>query len=731
MHSLIRFSLLTTFAAAGVGIAISLAMTVPPEDETTPAGSVAKFFPAAEKSAPKPREESASQSATVAAQAPAPQLPAPAPPIIIQHQPPVAQDAAAVERVLERIEQATQRNGDVFQNVLDRLQGNGLPPNVVAQPAAPPANIGFVNQPAPQPLPPGENTEPAPAVEEVPPRAITQVAKGEGDDELQINVQNSDIRRVLELISAESGMNILASKNVTGAVSASLVNVDVNEALAAILKSTGFVARREGNFVFIGTPTDLEEMDRTQDRLVSRVYRPNYVRAAELQSLITPMLSPGVGRISVSTAAEVDIPADTTKTGGNSFAGDDVVIVRDYEMILRQVDQLVNELDVQPRQVAIEAMILSVKLDDEYEFGVDFSLLRDSNNARLVSGSPLANLASMNLTGDGLRFGFLDASTGVFINALETIGETNVVAAPRVLCLNKQRAEILIGSQLGYVSTTVTENASTQSIEFLEVGTQLRIRPYIFSDGTMRLEVHPELSTGNVRVESGFTLPDKEVTQVTTNVMCRDGSTVIIGGLIREDLTNNTTQIPFLGSIPYLGAAFRQKTESTTRHEIIVLITPRLVCEPMLSGEGKQAQQEFAVRQANYADKMSPIAKRHYGRHYLRLAYAAFHAGDNLAALRYANLAVHFDVMSLEANNLRTQVAATMPEYDSRLDNYLKDGLHLRQRPHRDYTRQGYPWSPGNAPTEDLPVVDSYDPGVPGRVFTLDPGPPPQQKINR
>lgn len=720
MHSLLRFSLLFVCAAAGVGVAISLAMTVVPGEEGSPVDRNKKLFEvAADPPAPQPTAPSVAQ-----------QLPPVVPPIYIQSQPPVAQDASGVERALERIQEATERNGDVFQNVLERLQNNGLPPNVVG--TTPPAASETV--PVQQPLPPppaplGNLPQPAPqTAEEIAPRGIAQVNKGEGDDQLQINVQDSDIRKVLELISAESGLNILASKNVTGAVSASLTNVDVNAALEAILKSTGFVSRREGNFVFIGTPADLEEMDRTQDTIASRVYRPNYVRAAELQALITPMLSQGVGRISVSTAADVDIPADTTKTGGNSFAGSDVLIVRDYEMVLRQVDQLVNELDTQPRQVAIEAMILSVKLDDEFEFGVDFNLLRDQNNVRLISGAPLANLASMNLNGDGLRFGFLDASTAVFINALETIGETNVVASPRVLCLNKQRAEILIGSQLGYVSTTVTENASTQSIEFLEVGTQLRIRPYIFNDGTMRLEVHPELSTGNVRVESGFTLPDKEVTQVTTNVMCRDGSTVIIGGLIREDLTNNTTQIPFLGSIPYLGVAFRQKTETTTRHEIIVLITPRLVCDPVLNGEGKQAQQEFAVRQANYADKMSPIAKRHYGRHYLRLAYAAFHAGDNLAALRYSNLAVHFDTMNLEANNLRTQVAATMPEYDNRLDTYLKDGLHLRERPHRDYTKQGYPWSPGNAPLEE-PVIDAYDPGTPGSAFNLDPGPPPQRKI--
>ena len=144
-----------------------------------------------------------------------------------------------------------------------------------------------------------------------------------------------------------------------------------------------------------------------------------------------------------------------------------------------------------------------------------------------------------------------------FIEALETIADTNVVASPRVLCLNKQRAEVQIGSELGYVSTTVTENAATQSIDFLEVGTQLRIRPFISSDGFIRMEIHPELSTGTVRIDGGFTLPDKEVTEVTTNIMCRDGNTVVIGGLIREDLATATSQAPDSRQLALGGATLR------------------------------------------------------------------------------------------------------------------------------------------------------------------------------
>ena len=94
-------------------------------------------------------------------------------------------------------------------------------------------------------------------------------------------------------------------------------------------------------------------------------------------------------RATVSAPAEVDIPADQTKTGGNNFADADVVIVRDFEAVMAQVDQIFCEVDVKPKQVSIEAMILSVKLSDEFKMGVDFSLLRNDANVRLISGKPI------------------------------------------------------------------------------------------------------------------------------------------------------------------------------------------------------------------------------------------------------------------------------------------------------------------------------------------------------
>src|SRR5207237_10071728 len=101
------------------------------------------------------------------------------------------------------------------------------------------------------------------------------VRRAEGDDTLSIKIQNNDIRAVLEVISRETGLNIIASKKVTGVVTANLNGVDLETALAAILKSTGFAAAREGNILYIGEPGDLQLMHQSQDRINTRIYRPN------------------------------------------------------------------------------------------------------------------------------------------------------------------------------------------------------------------------------------------------------------------------------------------------------------------------------------------------------------------------------------------------------------------------------------------------------------------------
>jgi hypothetical protein len=238
----------------------------------------------------------------------------------------------------------------------------------------------------------------------------------------------------------------------------------------------------------------------------------------------------------------------------------------------------------------------------------------------------------------------------------------------------------------------------------------------------VRMEVHPELSTGSVRVVEGFTLPDKDVTQVTTNIMCRSGATMVIGGLIREDLSASSTQIPVLGNLPYIGAAFRQRTETVVRREIIVLLTPRVVDELHTWKEGDDYAKQFDDRLQTFRDKMSPLGKRQFGERYTRLANAAYAAGDLDTSLRYANLAIHFDPLNQAAINLRGEIIEVVPELEVGVHRNLKHGLPPLQHPHRDYSRQGYPWRPVvESEAFPHPMHVDHDHGLP-EVIRVEPG---------
>jgi len=553
--------------------------------------------------------------------------------------------------------------------------------------------------------------------------------RSEGTGRLTMLCRDMDIRAVLDGIAKEGNFSVVTSRSINAAsppitVNMSLNDVEVQEALKIVLRTTGLTSRREGAFLYVGTQEDFREIDTAQDAVRTRIYYPNYVRASELQTLITPLLTKQVGKSSVSSAAETGIPVSAENTGSDSNAQGEVLIVRDYESVLWQVDQIINDVDKRPRQVAIEAMVLSVRLNDSNRRGVDFALLHDQAHMRLISGSPLGTLTDISTKEGGLKVGFLDSSLAVFMDALETIGDTNVIASPRLTCLNRQRAEILIGSKLGYVSTTVTETAATQSIQFLDVGTQLRFRPFISSDGTIRLEVHPEVSSGNVRVLNGFTLPDKEVTEVTTNILCYDGSTVIIGGLIREELATTASQIPLLGNLKWAGWLFRRKTETKDRRELIVLISPRIVKDDVMNREAEQQGDDFLTRQDYYRDKMSPIGKRFYGERFLRFANSAWAAGDGVNAFRYVNLALQFDPMNLNITTLRKQIVEANPEFDEPIDRRLNEGTVPPGLPRGDYSRQGFPWSQSPSPAEvDAPTSppNFFDPGRPGNSRQIEP----------
>lgn len=410
---------------------------------------------------------------------------------------------------------------------------------------------------------------------------------------VEIHVSDADLLDVLRMLSVQSQKNIVASRDVRGTVTCNLFDVTMEEALGAILRSNGFVAREEGSFIYIYTQEEFDAMEEQNRQMETRVFRLYHISAKEASEIITPSLSEGV-KPTFSMESETGIGSNRDEAGGYSYSNGDVLVIRDYPERLDQVEQLLTEIDERPQQVLIEATILSTKLNENNAFGVDFNVVGgvdfsefSSNNGQItggnlsetgdpgseVYGAGTGNNFTSPIAG-GLKLGFVSNEISAFVSALEGITDTSVLANPKVLALNKQRGEVLVGREDGYITTTLTETAATQTVEMLKTGTRLNFRPYISRDGFIRLEIHPEDSTGGLNASN---LPFKTTTEVTSNVMVKDGHTIVIGGLFRESASTNRSQVPVLGNIPILGALFRRQADNTQREEIIILLTPHIV----------------------------------------------------------------------------------------------------------------------------------------------------------
>jgi type IV pilus assembly protein PilQ len=483
-------------------------------------------------------------------------------------------------------------------------------------------------------------------------------------------VHNKEIAYVLDLLNNHSGRRLIPSKNVRGPMSLTLYGTTVEKALATIVKMQGFVLKDEGDVTWVYTVQDLEEVEaRGVDTMWT--YGPKYIAAADLVVLLTPMLTDDPpGKIASTKANVVGIAANKDQAGGDSLAVPDIIVVRDTPKAIERIKRIVEEIDVRPRQVLIEAVLLSVKLDNEHQMGVNFAAAEQTTLGVAGNGATLnisAGFEPAKLvdTGGAVNGGFADTAHGfkfgtirgdmtTFVNFLETFGTTTVVASPSVLALNKQRAEIQIGQQLGYRTLVSTETSTVENIQFLDVGTQLRMRPFILPRDLIRMELHPEKSTGRVSEVTG--LPEKSTTEVTTNLTIQSGTTIVIGGLIEELQQRQVQQIPFLGSLPMVGALFRDETTTTNRQELIVLITPRIVDEGEEAEAARHDIEQWETRRNSLECSFPRHTRLGLARKYYEKACAFRAEGDLAKATQCVQLCLHFDPMHEPALQLREQL---------------------------------------------------------------------------
>ncbi len=566
---------------------------------------------------------------------------------------------------------------------------------------------------------PGDSGNGARGVKSIRPNAV----KVDDNGVVDLRVNGEEVTAVLEMLSLQSQKNIIPYKNVNGKVFANLYGVTFYEALDALLHANGFGYVERGNFIYVYTLEDLQKLEKESRQRVWKVIKLNYLSAVDAASFAQALLSKDSV---IKTNAKVGtFPGKSDVPGGaEDYPGESTIMVFDFPEQVEQIEKLVKELDTRPAQVLVEATILQAQLSENNAFGVDFAVIGNLNfgdfisiggplrvpdsmlvndKTRLVNGAPgdvpvvgasplpskAFGLASTpgNVGGPGtLKLGLYNSNVGVFVKLLDEVTDTTILSNPKILALNRQAARVLIGERVGYLNTTSTNTATTQTVEFLDTGTQLHFRPFVGNDNTIRLELKPSVSSAvvrDVRSSAGgtVTVPDEITNELTTNVIVRDGQTVVLGGLFRDSTQTARRQVPLLGDIPLVGYAFRGQEDTIDRQEIIFLVTPTIVSDTFLAESGDKTHDMIARVRAGAREGLLPFSRERMTSQMIMDARKLAAEGQTEKALWKLHMALSINPHQEDAMELQEKLSGKKENWPDRsmLDELL--GSENRKEP--------------------------------------------------
>ena len=497
------------------------------------------------------------------------------------------------------------------------------------------------------------------------------------------------IRSALAMLGSTYEKNIVPTPGVDGALAfRGLSGVTFDEAMEAILGEK-FRYEQAGNLVKVYTTEEYKKIKEDPDRMEYRVFTLYYITAAEAQNLITPLLS-AAAVIQVTSPAEKGISSGagsssggagggagggntggsaggsgaSTKGGGDSLALHDTIVAYDYPENMEAIAELLEVLDIRPKQVLIEATILSALLIEGMELGVDWNLAAGISipgvgglkGGSITSGTPIETTGfSGTESGSGLRLGITTGDVRVLVTALESITDTTVLATPKIMTVNKQEGSVLIGRNLGYRSSTSIGQggvATEGEVKFLQTGTQLVFRPYIGDDGYIRMEIYPKDSSAELNDDG---VPNEQTVEMKTNVIVKDGETIIIGGLFRNVVTTTRSQVPLLGDLPWVGGLFRGTSDSNQREEVIVLLTTRII-DPPSGAEGHESAEDIRRKTEGAKDELQSMSRTRMAEDAYEKAARCYLEGDIVSAMKELKIALKLRPAFLEALRLKERI---------------------------------------------------------------------------
>ena len=451
---------------------------------------------------------------------------------------------------------------------------------------------------------------------EVRPQRIdpNKLTKGPGyaGEKLSLNFQNIEVRSLLQVIADFTNFNVVTSDTVTGNVTLRLKDVPWDQALDIILQAKGLGMRKSGNVIWIAPKdelaakekVDLESKAQIQqlESLRTQSFQLNYAKAEDISKALAGSGASGATRI-LSARGSVISDARTNQ-----------LIINDIPSKLEEVQSLIAKIDVPVRQVLIEARI--VEADDTFgrSLGVklgasdlratqggvpgwgvggnnrvaiggnytgvgDTTLQSGGGQSGIFSNGNFVNFPATGIAGNAasIALSLFGSGSNRFLNlelsALEADGKGKIVSSPRVITADQVKALIEQGTEYPY--QTATSSGAT-AIAFRKANLKLEVRPQITPEGNIILDVDVNKDSRGETTAAGIAINTKHV---QTQVLVENGGTVVIGGIFFQEERQDVDKVPLLGDIPFLGALFRTKTNSSDKREMLVFLTPKVISE--------------------------------------------------------------------------------------------------------------------------------------------------------
>ncbi|EOQ61052.1 hypothetical protein F935_03398 [Acinetobacter calcoaceticus ANC 3811] len=444
-------------------------------------------------------------------------------------------------------------------------------------------------------------------------------------NKLSLDFQDIEVRRVLQLLADFTGINMVAADSVQGNITLRLKDVPWDQALDIILKTKNLDKRRNGNVIWIAPVAELIKAEDDEAKALAQTIKLapiqtdyihlSYAKAIDLLKLIEDSRD-GKGAVANRTANSDSLALESLLSSRGSAVADtrtNTLIINDTAQNIDKIRKMVDLLDVQVKQVMVEARIVRASTSFTKELGVKWGILSQgiTNNKNLLVGGSETTLWNLrepkkdettggykytierpdNLNVDlgvsnpagSIAFGLISMSDFMLdleLSALQADGYGEVISTPKVMTADKQSAKVATGQQVPYLMTTTSGAGSTATTSFKDALLSLDVTPSITPDGKIQMKL--DISKDSVAGEApnGELILNKN--NINTNVLVNNGETVILGGVFEQTTSNSQTKVPFFGDIPVLGHLFRKDVKSDDKQELLIFVTPRIVNDTLV-----------------------------------------------------------------------------------------------------------------------------------------------------